>query len=449
MLTTRSIIFVIVTVAVFSVIASLVSLLWIGETQSTLGRDSYGTHTEGYRAVHDLISTLGFETERVLVPELPQSYFDTSYVLWNPRDQYLQTEPVYLKELSKWVHQGGHLVVTPTAKDKDSNNTECRSCSKENCSTCKSVSLFDELGLEGISVEEVAERPGAELSSQFDDSEAPTFPESVQKILEIKKRPTATFEISCEGTWDYLQAQTHRIQIPIDHVCQLNIGKREPIAVITAKGLAEDKEAGILAAQFPLGKGHITVCSNPFLASNVNLIGADNCVLLTHLMTSLRHKVVFDEFYHGLTIRGNALWLLSKRPYATLTVCIVLLVGMWVWRNAVFLGPCRDKSPSSRRTLAEYLEAMSRFLLKSRESSKYILSELREGVLWHYCRTLGLPPQQHDLSVVLGLLSRRSPKKATQLKNAIQYADGVLNNPRARNQEVLLATRKVSDCLST
>jgi len=432
---------------VLSVAAALISLFWVGETHSTLGRDSYGTRTEGYRAIHDLLNALEFETERTLIPAIPKSSLDTSYVLWNPRDKYVQTEPAYLNNLSQWVREGGYLIVTPSAKTENPNDSGCRRCSGKNCSTCIPISLLKELGLAGVAIEEIELQAESEHNLQ-DDSEAESLREAVREIFQIKKRPSAKYAISCKGEWSHLQLHVRQIEIPIDRVWQIKTGDQEPLAQVTVNGW-EDKEVATLAAMFPLGKGRITVISNPFLASNANLIEADNCVLLTHLMTGMRQRVVFDEFYHGLTVRGNALWLLSKRPYAIITFSILVVVGVWAWRNAVFLGPSRDETPVSRRTLAEYLEAMSRFLLKGRESSKYILNEIRDGVLWHYCKTLGLPPKQQDLDVVLGLLSRRSPHKATQLEAALKHADAVLNNPRAHKDEIILATRKVSDCLST
>jgi len=448
MLTTRSVIFAIITIAVLSVVAALVSMLWVGDSQSTLGRDSYGTRTEGYRAVHDLLNALEFRTERTSIPEIPSDGLSTSYVLWNPRDRFVQIEPDYLNELLQWVKEGGYLVVTPSAETENSDDDHCQRCSGKNCSTCIPISLLKELGLKGVAIEEVELWTGIEDDIQEDDPEFESPRQAVRELFQIKKRSTATYEISCEGKWDHLQSQARTIEIPIDQAWQINTGELEPVAQVTVTGW-EDEEAGILAAMFPLGKGHITVISNPYLASNANLIEADNCVLLTHLMTDMRQRVIFDEFYHGLTVRGNALWLLSKRPYAIITVSVLMVVGVWVWRNAIFLGPSRDDMPVSRRTLGEYLEAMSRFLLKGKESSKYILRELRDGVLWHYSKTLGLASQQQNVDVVIGLLSRRSPHKATQLEAALKHADVVLNNPRARKDEILLATRKVSDCLST
>jgi hypothetical protein len=92
---------------------------------------------------------------------------------------------------------------------------------------------------------------------------------------------------------------------------------------------------------------------------------------------------------------------------------------------------------------------MSRFLLRGKDSARYTLREVRSGVLWHFSKALGLPPQQQDASAVLALLTRRVPKNAAQLDEALKGADTVLSDPYARKQDILIAIRKVSDCLST
>ncbi len=454
MLTARSVIIAIVAVAILSVASAVFSLLWGGQSNSTLGRDSYGTRTDGYRAIHDLLDALEFETVRTLIPTATENTHAASYVLWNPLDSLVQTEPAHFKVLSQWVRDGGRLVVAPSVESEDSDDSNCRRCSSAKCSTCVPIALLNELGLSEVSIEEIELGSGAAGNNQRgkrvsasdqDDADPEDIRETVRDVFRIKKRPSAVYSIECDGEWDYLSSQVNRVQLSSEQVWRVNYGEQEPLARITI-AISEDA-SNTLAALFTLGKGQIVVISNPFMASNVNLSGADNSVLLAHLLTGRRSRVIFDEFYHGLTVRGNALWLLSKRPYAVITVSILAVVGLLIWRQAIFLGPSRQERPASRRSLNEYVEAMSRFILQGRESPKYVLHEVRDGVLWHFCKSLGLPPQQQNTDMILGLLSRRQPQKASQLQAALKYADVVLDNPRAPKDEILLATRKVSDCL--
>ena len=446
MLTARNVIVAIIAVAVLSVVSALISLFGSGERQSTIGRDSYGTRSEGYRGVHDLLETLGFQTERISIPALPAGTQDTSYVLWNPRIGIVQTEPTYLKVLADWIRDGGYLVVTPCAQAEERNENQARNFAKQNRAPFVPVSVLESLGLVGVSFEETRTPQSKRLDSLKGTPEQQES-DSLLDIFQIQKRPSATYAISCAGEWEGLSSEATQVKLPTDQAWHIRHPKVDTVAQITFKRLS-DAEPNTLAAMFSVGKGRIVVVSNPFLASNTYLDSADNSVLLTHLMTGLRPKVDFDEFYHGLTVRGNALWLLSKPPYAVVAASIMTVVIVWVWRQAIFLGPSHHEKPVSRRSLGEYIEAMSRFMLRGRESSRYTLREIRSGVLWHFSKNLGLPPQQSDASVVLGLLGRRMPKKAVQLDEALKSADTVLNDPRAREQDILLAIRKVSDCLS-
>lgn len=446
MLTARSVILAILVTAVLTATASLVSLFWGGESYSNLGRDSYGTQADGYRAVHDLLDALDFQTSRAFVPSLPPNPRKTSYVLWDPRDYYVQTEPSYLNQLAEWVRAGGRLVVTTSAQVKTSKRDDCPQCRSKNCSTCIPISLLDELGLDGVAIQAapgVTKRDSASRAKY----ESRAVEDRVRDIFRAKEYQTATHPFKFEGEWSDLEPLAKRIEISVEQPQQIVFDRIEPTAQLTIAGSREEATSTI-AAMFPLGEGTITVISQPLMASNASLANADNSVLLTHLLTGLRKQIVFDEFYHGLTVRGNAFWLLSKRPYLVMTLSLLVVLGIWVWRSAIFLGPSREDLPTSRRTLDEYVEAMSRFLLKGRGSEKYILSELSDGVLWHTSRMLGLPPSQQDVQAIVGILSRRSPLAARQLDTAMRHAKEVLNNPKAKQEEILQATRKVSDCLS-
>ncbi len=499
MLTARSVIVTIVAVALLSVLTTVFSLLGSGQNHSTLGRDTYGTRTEGYRAVHDLLDALDFETERILLPIAPERTLETSYVLWNPRNSLVQTEPAYFQVLADWVREGGYLVVAPSVESEDSEDSTCRQCSATK--GCLPISLLQELGLAEVAIEAIdwidpgaqKNRPknrsgkGKRVSDNSLDEASETdfeanfedWREEIRDVFRIQQRPSAVYSIGGEGAWEPLNLLATRVDLPNDQAWEVQYGELEPLARITIDLSETTPELPktpphTLAALFSLGKGQIAVFSNPFLASNAYLSHMDNSVLLAHLLTGQRKRVIFDGFYHGHTVRGNALWLLTKRPYAAIAIAVLIVAGLWIWRQSLFLGPCRQEKPASRRSLSEYIEAMSRFLLQGREGPKYVLREVRDGVLWHFCRTLGLPAQQQNSlsqhpqgsvqrseqleqrgstrtysKTIIGLLSRRQPQIASQLQAALDRAEAVLENPSASKTEILQATRKVSDCLST
>jgi hypothetical protein len=202
----------------------------------------------------------------------------------------------------------------------------------------------------------------------------------------------------------------------------------------------------ILAAIYPHGRGKIAVLSDARLAQNSLLGRDDNAVLVTHLLADPCRPVVFDEFYHGRTVRSNPLWLATRFPYNALALSVLgstLLVG---WRAARVLGPPLPRQVASRRTLAEYIDAMSRLLNRSRHPVPYLLGELRHGLLWRIRRELGLPPGREDVDKLLQVLERRDPPLADNLRQALRSLDQTLRLPSPRSAEVAATLAKVSRC---
>ncbi len=453
MLTARSVILAIVAVALLSVVGALISLMWGDDGRNVIGGNSYGVRANGYRAVYELLDELDYQAERSLVPMLNGDPTSISYVLWNPKARLVQTEPAYFASLAQWVREGGRLVVSPNVTGRLSEQGFCYQCSQRNCD-CVPVVLLQALGLEGVTIQEISLAGGSADKSTVGNNAinqnngSEDFGDAIREVFELKERPTDRYAIEGVGEWDSPDLAANQVQLPSDRFWSVSTDELQPTAQISVTSSARE-DPPTLAAEFPLGNGEVVVVSNPYLAANANLGAADNSVLLVHLLSGSRPQVIFDEFYHGLTVRGNALWLLSKPPYAMITVCLLAVVGVWIWRQAIFLGPSRADKPTSRRSIGEYVEAMSRFMLNGKGSAHFMLSQVREGVLWQISKTLGLPPQQQNTEIILGLLARRQPQQASQLDAALKLADSVLNDPRARHEDILQATRKVSDCLST
>jgi hypothetical protein len=202
-----------------------------------------------------------------------------------------------------------------------------------------------------------------------------------------------------------------------------------------------------LAAVYALGSGTITVLADPRLAQNQLVGRADNAVLIAHLLADLKKPIVFDEFYHGLTVRSNPFWLLSRFPYDILAASVLAATVLVGWRAARFLGPPLSSRPVSRRTLSEYIEAMARLLNRSQKPVPFLLGELRQGLLWRIRYDLGLPPAHDDADKIVRTLQRRDPVLAATVRDAIRAIDDSLAHPdqSAKNLEQTFA--KASLCV--
>ena len=228
----------------------------------------------------------------------------------------------------------------------------------------------------------------------------------------------------------------------------------------------------MLAVRYTVDRGEVIVVGDPRLLSNATLDKADNSVLAVALLGGGAGPVVWDEFYHGLTMRGNFLFLLRRGQYALLAVTVVLATAGWIWRQARFLGPPLEPVPVSRRNLGEYVEAMAKLFGRASGSRQFVLAEIRRGVLWSLRQRLGgryaaeaepttaagvgrtaAPLRQtvvHDQAVdeIVAVLARRDPAAAKKLKEAVERADQLLAaGSSAGKQETLQAVKGLSDCL--
>src|SRR5262249_13194320 len=154
---------------------------------------------------------------------------------------------------------------------------------------------------------------------------------------------------------------------------------------------------------------------------------ADNSVLAARVMAQSDRPVIWDEFYHGLTVRGNPLFLLTRSGYALVATAILAIVLVWVWRQAIFLGPPVAPATAPRRTLAEYIDAMANFPHLGAGSLHFMLSEFRHGVLSSLRRRLGLHRGQESAEDIATALGRHDPEAARQFRDAVAAVDLILS----------------------
>ena len=384
------------------------------------GTDSYGTHGWGYRALFEFLPELGIPTSRAFSPLLADSEPSQTVALLEPNSGLLGSGPKYVAALLSWVEAGGRLVVTPCSM------TISRLGEWENpfawndrppASILKLLELEEQLSL----VEEKGlQARGADEQEEWDGPE-----EILDHFWSGKKRSRPSpqlVSVSFTGELESLQSAVQELAIPSDGHWVLKRRTGE-LAGGMVFAHADDAEK-LLAAVVRRGRGEIVVLSAAALFTNGLIAQADNSVLAAHLLSPAGRPVLFDEFFHGLSVRGNAFYLLTRLGFASMAVGLALCAAVWTWRAAIFLGPPQqDDMLVRRRSLAEYLDAMARFLSRASDSPPLLAHEIRAGVLRELSRELNLPQDTSDTSVILAALRRRAPARATQLEEALAEAD--------------------------
>ena len=459
MLTARNFVALTIVIAVVSLAWACLELAQPPDSGG-LGRDSYGTRVHGQRGLFEILTGLGIPVERILGPPTAVVGREVTLVLWKPQPDLVQVEPAYLHALAEWVENGGRVVVAPDGRHAASRPL---GLSGRDGYTREST-VLGELGLatvrvRTINLESAEKGPKADstgLSSDGQASETATNrdesqDDDVRRIRELltgTARPIVTraVTVTAAGVLSPLRELVSTIEVPAEKLQVLSVGASAPDGTIIFHDPAGSEQ--ILAAVYHRGKGELVVVASPAIAENRLIARHDNSVLAVQLLAVPARPVVFDEFYHGLTIRGNPLWLFTQRGYAATTLCLLTVIGLWIWREAVFLGPPLAPQAQSRRSIGEYVDAMARFLNRGGSSQAFLLREVRSGVLHAVRDELHLPPLRDHVDELAAVLARRDPRRARQLIEAVGAVDEALSRKVVLRESVAEDLfKRMSRCL--
>jgi hypothetical protein len=387
-------------------------------------------------------------------------------VFLKPSDNLVDIEPVYLQGVVAWVKAGGHVVVAPPSPDSASNYARSRRLGQVNATT-----ILRELGLTDVVTNSLdpsspATGPASGAGKKANSATSPTTtsgdddeeddPDASNEShlsrlrkswwTEGSQRQVDRVAVKCEGDLAALAAAVKNLAVPLESVTVVDVGADQPAGQITYVDSEGNNQT--LLANYSVGKGIITVVGEPALFENQFLSKEDNSVLAVRLLEDRGGPAIFDEFYHGLVVRGNPLWLLTNPRYALVAVMTCLLLAAWLWRRAIFLGPPLITPPISRRSIAEYLNAMGRLFVRGAESRVFLLNQAREGALWSLRIDLRLPHGRETVESIEAALGRRDPATAQRFAGAIKAVDqAIAQGPNLREPETLDALRKLAECL--
>ena len=119
----------------------------------------------------------------------------------------------------------------------------------------------------------------------------------------------------------------------------------------------------------------------PEIAENRLIARHDNSVLAVQLLAcpaarGLRRVLSrFDDPRESVVV-------VHPRGYSATTLCLVTLIGLWIWRQAVFLGPPLAPRPQSRRSIGEYVDAMARFLNRGDRARRSCCARFARVICW-------------------------------------------------------------------
>ena len=409
--------------------------------------DSFGTTQDGFRAIYELLAELHVPVERHIEPPAPTMAETAAYVLWMPHGDLIENEPAYLQRMSQWVEAGGRLVVSLPPSGRGSQSFHERS-SRE-----MQYDFWKLIGLKGVRLRSFQfsnSDPNRSTDADLEDKRAMRA-RQIQRSIELMtgsyRYEFETVPVEAAGFFDNGEHPLRNLQVPQEYPGNLELTDKSSL-VGTVDSKKPDGTSWTLAAAFSRGQGTIVVVAEPMLLMNGSLANADNSLFAFDILARNRSRVIFDEFYHGLSVRGNPLWLLTKAHYAAFVIVLLILCGLEIWRRAIVLGPPLESSPPTRRTIVEYIQAMAPVLNKAQGRRLYLLSEVRTGVLRTVGDRLGLAPASHEVESIARLLAKRSESQANEFRDAMTQLDLALENgPRTKEAEAVRVLQRISRCL--
>jgi hypothetical protein len=441
LLSPRNLIIAAAAVFTLSILGMCISMLSTPDSGG-MAQDSYGTRDDGHRALVEVLQELGIKTSRSLSPPQPGEDDVYTLVLLDPDARLVAIGPKYAQSLRQWVETGGRVVVSPSSNEFDVWNAPPDSDDESEVDILKALGIDD---LVKTDVQADAETDEDFAAATGGGSTSPLDWEQWNKRRPV---PIQVSSLKLTGTLSALAKDVHELAVPSDGIYTLAANEDDLAGSLTFRYNSDDDEPGLLIAVVKRGAGEIVVVSDPALVSN-SLIGkADNSVLAVNLLSPRNQDVVFDEFYHGLSVRGNPLYLLTRVGFATVAAGLVIAVGLAAWRSAVFLGPPLEDTKVRRRDIGEYVSAMSEFFSRGRGSRRFIIREMRDGVLRQVCRELRLPMDTTDVEAISSKLSRHDRSRADRLSATIRDVDAQLNEPGEFPRSTYLPVmQRLASCL--
>jgi hypothetical protein len=140
--------------------------------------------------------------------------------------------------------------------------------------------------------------------------------------------------------------------------------------------------------------------------------------------------------------------LLTRPGFAAVAAAIVLAIAVIAWRAAVFLGPPLADIERSRRNIEEYVNAMGAFFCRGPGHRRFLVTEVRDGVLHELSEQLNLPSHTTDAGTIAAALARRSPARAGMLRKALADIDSGLAHPGEYPKASFLSSmQRLAGCL--
>jgi len=194
--------------------------------------------------------------------------------------------------------------------------------------------------------------------------------------------------------------------------------------------------AGAVVAQYPLGKGSVTIVTDQSLFSNARIGKADNARLAYNLATAgaaPHGQVVFEEWVHGYA-SGDSWWTILPLPTRGALLLVALAALLLLVGSTLRFGPTAQPELGAERTSAEYVASMAA-LLRRGHAARQALRDLADFCTRDVAAALGLPEAAPIGAVCARLGATTDGRGSEDLNGSSGAAAALLELDRLRAYE--------------
>lgn len=166
---------------------------------------------------------------------------------------------------------------------------------------------------------------------------------------------------------------------------------------------------GIVALEYPFGKGQVIAITDPTIFSNRMLARADNARFAYNLLAGGSAAVAFDERVHGYS-QDKTFWDALPQPVHWGLYLVLVAIGLGLIGANLRFGPVISLEQPDERDSSAYISSMGRLLARGHATGR-ALSDCVEAAFRIARRRFGLS-ERSGFAALLARTERESTRAA-------------------------------------
>ncbi|MFN2577678.1 MAG: DUF4350 domain-containing protein [Pyrinomonadaceae bacterium] len=436
---------VVVVVLVLLNAASYVKLEPTADSESSPDRSSYNAGATGTRALYDFLHESGREvmrwrepTSSLLSSTGPKP--STLVIVGHARIAFSKAES---EEILLWVESGGRLVIIDRTPDPNL-LPKSGKWTIETLLTNFPAPDFDPTDFEQMT-REVKPVPPSQptlLARNVENVMPSRFASAIifTRVPSLKEAGQFTTRNEAPGDDSHDKENSYPAREPAPG--PPTTSDKQSVSSAPIANFAVDR--GSLLIEYPHGKGHIVLLSDPYIVANSGINRADNLQLATNVVLGNGGLVAFDEFHQGRGSTQNALiQYFEGTPVLGICAQLLLIALAIVWSRGTRFARPLPLAQVDRRSSLEFVASMAELQQRAKAHDlalENIYSRVRRVLVRH----AGLN-QSSSRAQIAARVASRSKLNEKQLESLMQSCEDTINGASTNARETLRLVKLLRD----